>query len=75
MQLSSLNQNDLPICGLQLSTLLGVKRWESNVFVMHRATLCNQNINILIELMEHLNGNIQLPRPSLGGNPQRAHRV
>lgn len=34
---------------------------------MHRAVLCNQNINILIELMEHLNGNIQMQRPSLEG--------
>lgn len=32
------------------------------MLIMHRAILCNQNVNILIELMEHLNGNIQLQR-------------
>lgn len=39
---------------------------------MHREILCNQNINILIELMEHLNGNTQLQRTNLGGNLQHA---
>lgn len=45
------------------------------MLVMHRAILCNQNINILIELMEHLNGNIQLQRLSLGGNLQDANGI
>lgn len=43
--------------------------------VRHRAILCNQNINILIESMEHLNRNIQLQRPDLGGNLQHADRI
>lgn len=74
MQLSPLNQNDQPICELQLHALLG-KKWERSLLVMHRAILCNQNINILIELMEHLNGNIQLQRASLRGNLQHADRI
>lgn len=42
---------------------------------MHRAILCNQNINILIELMEHLSGNSQLQMPGLEGNVQHTDRV
>lgn len=69
MQLSPLNQNDLPICEYQLSALLG-ERWEGNVLVIYRAILCNQNVNILIERLEDLNRNIQLQRLSLEGDLQ-----
>lgn len=63
--MSSLNQNDLPTYEYQLSALLQGESVGRKL--MHRKILCNQNINILIELMEHLNVNIQLSRPSLGG--------